>query len=124
REDHEEDHQGPVDREELVVRMRGEDLCARPCELAPHQEREDPGDREEREAVDQVQEPDLLVVRRREPVEEPSPLRPRRLLPGRDLRYRPRPLLTSSWRRRTRPTWLVRARRTGSSSDRVVIRSR
>ena len=129
REDHEEDHQRPVQREELVVGVRGEDLRPRPGELGPHQQREDPCHGEEREAVDQVEQSDLLVIGRGQPVEEPAAFGLRREGRGRCLFHRHvvssmliRCLIPAP--RRTIPTWRARGRRTGSSSGREASHRR
>src|SRR6266516_3406663 len=69
-EDEQEDHQRAVLGEYLVVRVRGEELRARSGQLRPHQQRQDAAHHEESERVDQVQDPDLLVIGRGEPSEE------------------------------------------------------
>ena len=75
REDEQEDHQGAVLGEDLVIRVRGQDLGARPGEFRSHQQRQDAAHHEEGERVAQVQNPDALVVRRGEPPEHAPPER-------------------------------------------------
>ena len=83
-----EDHRRAVEREQLVVVLAGQQRVVRHAELHAHQQRFDPAEREEHEGGDQVEDPDLLVVGGRDPVD---PLlarpRPRHLVRG-DLRNR------------------------------------
>ena len=75
RDDEQEDHHRPVHREELVVDVLvGEELDARLGQLGPDEEGEDPGEEEEDERVDEVEDPDLLVIGRREPLVQPAPV--------------------------------------------------
>ncbi len=77
RDDEEEDHRRPVDREELVVGVARDELLLGLAELEPHQHRHDAAGEEEEERRDDVEDPDPLVV------EGHEPLRDRALLPGR-----------------------------------------
>ena len=54
-------------REHLVVGVRRQELRAGPGQLGAHEQGEHAGDEEERERVDQVEDPDLLVIGGREP---------------------------------------------------------
>src|SRR5207244_6115846 len=88
-------------------------------QLEPHQEREDPADGEEGEGVDQVEDPDALVVGGGEPLDQPA-ARAGGQGPGRGLdhghRTPPPPIMACS-RCRCRP-WPGRGHRTGSSTCR------
>jgi hypothetical protein len=81
RNDEEEDHRHPVHGHQLVVGLRREHLLVRLRELRPHQQRLDPTGAEKRERGEEVEEPDPLVIRGRQPAEEtpgldPDPLEP------------------------------------------------
>ena len=67
RDDEEKDHRRAVDREQLVVGVLGDEVVVRLRELGPHQERHHPGREEEEERGDDVEDPDPLVVDRRQP---------------------------------------------------------
>ena len=73
RDDEQEQHDRPVHRERLVERVLVDELEARHGQLAADHEGEEPGGEEEEEAVDDVEDPDLLVVDGRQPVEHPRP---------------------------------------------------
>src|SRR3989441_279406 len=68
----EEDHGGTVHREQLFVRVRVHDRRSRIRELGAHQECEDPRDEEEEERIREIQDPDFMVVGRRQPAEYPD----------------------------------------------------
>ena len=74
-------HQGAVHGEQLVVLLIGHDVLVRAEQLDPHDQRHDPGAQEEEERRDQVQVPDDLVVGRGQPEGEDVSLTlgPRRL---------------------------------------------
>ena len=75
RDDEQEDHHRGVHREQLVVDVLvGEELEAGLGELRPDDEREDPADEEEDERVDDVHDPDLLVIGRRQPLVQAAPV--------------------------------------------------
>ena len=65
-------HDAAVHREELVVRLRAQDAQARLRELRPHAEREETSDAEEPERRHEVAQPDHLVIRAREPAQDPG----------------------------------------------------
>ena len=67
RDDEEEDHRRPVQREQLVVGVLGDEVVVRLRELGAHQERHHAGREEEEERGDDVEDPDPLVVDRRQP---------------------------------------------------------
>ena len=67
-----EDHDRAVHREGLVVGPLVEELEPRDRQLGAHQQRQDPRGEEEEERVDDVQDPDLLVIDRRQPVHHPG----------------------------------------------------
>ena len=67
RDDDEEDHRRPVHGEELVVLLGREQRVLRRAELEPHQQRLDAAEQEEDGDGPEVQDPDLLVVGRRDP---------------------------------------------------------
>jgi hypothetical protein len=66
-----EDHRRAVEREELVVALRRQQVVVRRAELEAHQQRLDAADQEEGERRDDVEDPDLLVVGRGEPLGPP-----------------------------------------------------
>ena len=83
RHDEQEDHRRPVHRQQLVVVLARQQRVVRDPQLGAHQQRLDPAEREEHEGRDQVEDPDLLVVGRRHPVDPPLGLaRPRDLVRG------------------------------------------
>ena len=84
RHDDEEDHRRPVQREDLVVLLGRQERVLRSAELDPHQQRLDAADDEEHEDGEQVEDPDLLVIGRRQPGHPAAP-RPVDLV-GDDLR--------------------------------------
>jgi len=67
RDDDEEDHRRPVDREELVVGVVLDEVLVRLGELCPDQQRHDPAGDEEEPSGREVEDPDPLVVDRDEP---------------------------------------------------------
>ena len=67
RDDEEEDHRRAVHREELVVGVLGDEVVVRLRELGPHEQRHQAGREEEEERRDDVEDPDPLVVDRRQP---------------------------------------------------------
>ena len=67
-----EDHDRAVHREGLVVGPLVQELETRHGQLGTHHQRQDAGREEEEERVDDVQDPDLLVVDRGQPVEHPG----------------------------------------------------
>jgi hypothetical protein len=67
RDDEQEQHEAGVHREGLVVEGLVDELQPGLRELEPDDHREEPAGREEDERVDQVQDPDLLVIGRRQP---------------------------------------------------------
>ncbi len=56
-----------MQREERVVRVRRQERVVRRAELDAHHQRLDAADQEEDERRDEVQDPDPLVVGRRDP---------------------------------------------------------
>jgi type II secretory pathway component PulJ len=78
RDDPEEDHRGPVHREDLVVLRRGEELVLRLGQLDADQQGHDAADQEEEERGVQVEDAELLVVDRRQPRDQPLVLVPAR----------------------------------------------
>jgi hypothetical protein len=72
RHDDEEDHCRAVHGEELVVAIPGDDVLLGGCQLEADQERQETCDREEHEARDDVEDPDPLVIRRRQPARDAS----------------------------------------------------
>ena len=70
--DEQEQHDRAVHRERLVVGVLIQELHARDGELGPDDEGKDAGREEEQEAVQDVQDPDLLVVDGRQPVDDPG----------------------------------------------------
>ena len=73
RDDDQEDHRRPVQREDLVVLLRRQERVVRRPELDPHQQRLDAADHEEHQHRRQVEDPDLLVVRGRQPRHPAAP---------------------------------------------------
>ena len=75
RDDEQEDHHRPVHREELVVE-RSSWTSWRPGAASSVRtaEGEEPADEEEDERVDDVEDPDLLVVGRRHPLVQAAPV--------------------------------------------------
>jgi hypothetical protein len=67
RHDEQEDHRHAVHREDLVVLVGVEQRVVGLGELAADQQGFDPADQEERERAEAVEDPDLLVIDRREP---------------------------------------------------------
>jgi hypothetical protein len=82
RHDEQEDHRRPVNREQLVVVLRGDQRVVRNAELEPHQQCLDAPQDEEHERRDHVHDPDLLVIGRRHPVQPALGLARRRHLVG------------------------------------------
>ena len=73
--DHEqEDHERGVHREELVVGRVRQELESRRRELGPHTQGQQAADEEEHERVDDVHDPDLLVIGRRQPGVQARPV--------------------------------------------------
>jgi hypothetical protein len=70
RDDEQEDHGGAVHGEQLVVALLAEELGARLGQLDADEHRQQPGDGEPDVAVDQVHDPDLLVVGGGEPLHD------------------------------------------------------
>ena len=75
RKDEQEDHQGAVQGEQLVVAVGRHQLPPGRCQLAAHEQGKDAGDEEEGERVEQVQDADPLVVGGGEPLDQPVRLR-------------------------------------------------
>ena len=100
RHDDEEDHRRAVHREDLVVDLRRQQRVVRLGELRAHQQRLDAAEHHERERGDQVEDPDALVVGRRDPADP-----------------RPRAAHRRGWRRSPRAAAAVRARRCCSTPD-------
>ena len=74
--DHEqEDHERGVHREQLVVAEVGHELEAGQRQLGADAQGQDAADEEEDERVDDVHDPDLLVIGRRHPVVQAAPVR-------------------------------------------------
>src|SRR2546426_250941 len=69
RDRNEENHRGPVHCEQFGIRVRVDDRRSWVGELRPHQQGEDAADDEKQERVREVQDSDLVVVRRGEPTE-------------------------------------------------------
>jgi hypothetical protein len=69
RHDDHEDHRRAVEREQLVVGGRVEERVVRRAELDPHQQRLEAAHQEEERGREQVEDPDLLVVGGRDPVD-------------------------------------------------------
>ena len=67
RDDEQEDHRGPVHREQLVVDLGAHQRVLRDPELQAHHQRLDAAEQEEDEREDHVHDPDPLVIGRREP---------------------------------------------------------
>jgi hypothetical protein len=63
-----------VHREGLVVRLRIDELEAGLRQFQAHQQRQQAADQEERECRDEVEDPDPLVVGRREPRQDVAAL--------------------------------------------------
>ncbi len=74
RDDEQEQHQRGVDRERLVVLGVGQELEAGLGQLDPDDQGEDPAQQEEQDRVEEVQDPDLLVVGRRQPLVQARPI--------------------------------------------------
>ena len=74
RDDEQEDHRRGVHREQLVVRLVGHELEPGLGELDAHDQRQQAGEEEEDERVDQVEDPDLLVIGGRQPLVQAGPV--------------------------------------------------
>src|SRR5437660_330433 len=75
-----QDHREAVHREQLVVLLLRQELEPGTHQLGAHQRGLDAADAEEEEGREDVQQSDLLVVGRRDPVEEPGLLALLRLI--------------------------------------------
>ncbi len=85
RDDEQEDHRRPVHGQQLVVVLAGQDRVVRLGQLDAHEQRLDPAEHEEHERGDQVEDPDLLVIGGRDPIDPPLGLTRPRDLVGDDL---------------------------------------
>jgi hypothetical protein len=81
RDDEEEDHRQAVEREELVVGARRDEVVVRLDQLRPHHHRLDAAGAEQDERRPEVEEADPLVVGRRQPAEHAWPALPHHLEP-------------------------------------------
>ena len=70
RDDEEEDHHRPVHGEQLVVGVLRDEVVVRLGELGAHEQRHHAGGEEEDERRDDVEDPDPLVVERRQPARD------------------------------------------------------
>ncbi len=70
----EQQHDRPVHREQLVEALLADQLEAGRCEFGPHLHRQQPAHEEHREGRRDVEEPDPLVVGRRQPASQPADL--------------------------------------------------
>ena len=61
-------------REELVVRLVGHELEPGQGQLGADDQRQEAAEEEEDERVDEVQDPDLLVIGRRQPLVQAGPV--------------------------------------------------
>ena len=67
RHDEQEDHRRPVQREQLVVGLGGDQRVVRRAQLQAHHQRLDAAEAEEHERRDHVHDPDSLVIGRGDP---------------------------------------------------------
>ena len=75
--DHEqEDHRDPVHREHLVVGLGGQQVSVRADQLGANQQRLDAAGAEERQRGEEVEDPDPLVISRRQPADQSPALGP------------------------------------------------
>ena len=72
RDDDEKDHRRSVNREELVVAVARDEVLVRRRELRTHEQRHDPAGHEEEQRRGDVEDPDPLVVGRRQPAGDAS----------------------------------------------------
>ena len=72
RDDEEEDHHRPVHGEQLVVRVPGDEVVVRLGQLRAYEQPHNAGGEEEEERRDDVEDPDPLVVERRQPARDAS----------------------------------------------------
>ena len=73
RDDPEEDHGRPVQRHDLVVGLRRQEVVVSYRQLGAHQEGHDAAHQEEEEGGVEIEDPDLLMVDRRQPFDDGAP---------------------------------------------------